>query len=113
MDDNLTIFSKKAIELIQSVPKGKVATYGQIAQLAGNPQGSRRVAWLLHSSTHKYSLPWQRIIKFDGSLSFPIDSPLFLTQKHLLESEGIRIKNGRVDLKQFLMRNQPPYDEQD
>ncbi|MGL5741866.1 MAG: MGMT family protein [Legionella sp.] len=71
MKDNRTEFSKKVIELIQSVPEGKVATYGLIAALAGNPQGARRVGCLLHSSTQKYSLPWQRIIKSDGSLSFP------------------------------------------
>jgi methylated-DNA-protein-cysteine methyltransferase-like protein len=113
MKNSLTTFSKKAIELIQSVPEGKVATYGLIARLAGNSQGSRRVGWLLHSSTLKYCLPWQRIIKSDGRLSFPIDSPHFLMQKKLLEAEGIIIKNGRVDLKKFLIRNQSPHDEPD
>lgn len=98
-------FSKDVIELIQSVPRGKVATYGLIARFAGSPQGSRRVGWLLHSSTEKYHLPWQRIIKSDGSLSFPKDSPHFMMQKEQLEAEGIIVRNGRVDLKVFLWGN--------
>lgn len=102
MNDDLTEFSKNVIELIHSVPKGKVATYGLIARLAGHPRGARRVGWLLHSGTHKYDLPWQRIIKSDGSLSFPIDSPSYIMQKNELEAEGIIVKNGRVNLKKFL-----------
>lgn len=108
MNDTRTEFSRKVIELIQSVPKGTVATYGLIARLAGSPRGSRRVGWLLHSSTQKYDLPWQRIIKSDGSLSFPEHSPSFLMQKHQLEAEGIVIKNNRVDLNQFLWRGDSP-----
>lgn len=108
MEDTRTEFSKKVIELIQSVPKGKVATYGLIARLAGNSHGSRRVGWLLHSSTQKYDLPWQRIIKSDGSLSFPQYSQNFMMQKQQLEIEGIMIKNGRVDLKKFLWRRDEP-----
>lgn len=106
MNDSRTEFSKNVIALIQSVPKGKVATYGLIARLAGNPRGARRVGWLLHSSTQKYDLPWQRIIKSDGSLSFPVQSPHFIMQKNELEAEGVVIKNGRVNLKIFLWRGE-------
>lgn len=113
MKDTRTEFSKKVIELIQSIPKGKVATYGLIARLAGNPQGSRRVGWLLHSSTQKYTLPWQRVVKSDGKLSFLENSQNFIRQKDLLEAEGIIIKNGRVDLKKFLWRNDSLQDEAD
>ncbi len=113
MKDTRTEFSKKVIELIQSVPKGRVATYGLIARLAGNPHGSRRVGWLLHSSTQKYDLPWQRIIKSDGSLSFPEHSQNFIMQKLQLEAEGIIIKNSRVDLKKFLWMNDSPQGESD
>lgn len=105
VNDPLTEFSRKAITLIQSVPEGCVATYGQIARLAGNPRGSRRVGWLLHSGTHKYALPWQRIIKSDGRLPFPEDSPIFLMQKNQLEAEGVVVRKGRVDLKRFLWKS--------
>lgn len=113
MADSLTEFSKKAIALIQSVPKGKVATYGLIARLAGSPQRARRVGWLLHSSSQKYALPWQRIIKSDGSLSFPEHSPNFRMQKQQLEAEGIIVKNARVNLKKFLWRSDSSRDELD
>ncbi len=96
-----TEFSKKVIALIQSVPKGKVATYGLIAQLAGNPRGSRGVGWLLHSCTKSHKLPWQRIIKSNGQLSFPIFSNAYSRQKNLLAREGVVIFKGRVDLKKY------------
>lgn len=113
MKDKRTAFSKKVIELIQSVPKGAVATYGLIARLAGNSRSSRHVGWLLHSSTQKYDLPWQRIIKSDGRLSFPEYSQSFIMQKNQLEVEGIIIINGRVDLKKFLWRTNVPQDVPD
>ncbi|RUR09652.1 DNA methyltransferase [Legionella sp. km772] len=105
MNDIRTDFTKNVIALIQSVPRGKVATYGLIARLAGNPRASRQVGWLLHSSTDKYDLPWQRIIKSDGRLSFPSYSSHFMRQKNKLEEEGVSIINGRVDLKIFLWGN--------
>lgn len=104
MKDTRTEFSKKVIELIKSVPEGKVATYGLIATLAGFPQGARGVGWLLHSCTHAHKLPWQRIIKSGGRLSFPESSPNFITQQLKLEDEGVIIENGRVDLKKFLWK---------
>lgn len=97
-----TEFSKRVIELIRAIPKGSVATYGLIARLAGNSRGARSVGWLLHSSTQKYDLPWQRVIKADGSLSFPKHTPNFDLQKTYLEAEGVILKNGCVDLKRFL-----------
>lgn len=107
MENSHTEFSKKVIELIKSVPKGKVATYGLIADLAGNARGSRGVGWLLHSSTRKHKLPWQRIIKSSGRLSFPVGSANFIKQRDKLEAEGIVVVNGRVDLKQYLWQNHP------
>lgn len=105
MNDTRTEFSRRVIKLIRAIPKGKVATYGLIARQAGNPRGSRSVGWLLHSSTQKYDLPWQRVIKSDGSLSFPAHSPNFQMQKSYLEAEGIIFKNGRVNLEHFLWEN--------
>ncbi len=104
MEDIRTEFSKRVIDLIRSVPKGKVATYGLIASLAGSPQGSRGVGWLLHSSTHKHKLPWQRIIKSGGQLSFPICSPKLNLQRDKLEAEGVIVVKGKVELKKFLWK---------
>lgn len=104
MIDERTIFTKRVIELIRKVPKGKVATYGLIARLAGRPQGSRGVGWILHSSTNKYKLPWQRIIKSSGHLSFPIGTHRFFLQESKLGAEGVIAINGKVDLNEYLWK---------
>lgn len=101
-----TEFSKKVIKLIKSIPEGKVATYGLIAKLAGNPRGSRGVGWLLHSSSGHHELPWQRVIKSDGKLSFPEMSNEYIRQKRLLELEGVEVLKGKVDLKKYLWKKQ-------
>ncbi len=103
--DSRTEFSKQVVKLIASIPKGKVATYGQIAKLAGKPHGARGVGWLLHSSTRSRRLPWQRVIKAGGRLSFPEWSGAWSLQKRLLEKEGVILNNGRIDLKKHLWNN--------
>jgi methylated-DNA-protein-cysteine methyltransferase-like protein len=57
--DEMTPFSKMVIRLIKKIPRGNVASYGQIAALAGNPRGSRGVSWILHSCSRSHKLPWQ------------------------------------------------------
>ncbi len=100
--DTRTDFTKNVIKMIKAIPEGKVATYALIAKLAGKPQGSRGVGWILHSSSHGHELPWQRVIKSGGKLSFPEMSPEYLRQKRLLELEGVEFTNGKVDLKIYL-----------
>lgn len=95
-------FSKKVLILITAIPKGKVATYGLIAKLAGKPRGARGVGWLLHSCTKSHKLPWQRVIKSNGQLSFPMLSNSYSLQKNLLKKEGVILINGRVNLKEHL-----------
>ena len=86
------------IDLIRSVPGGKVSSYGRIASLAGNPRGARQVSRLLHSSARKYGLPWHRIVGADGSISLPGEAGDL--QRALLESEGVSFSPaGRVNLK--------------
>lgn len=83
----LSDFSKKVMTLIKQIPKGNVATYGQIAKLAGKPQGSRGVAWILN---------------FKGMISFPTDSINFKKQKRLLISEGVEFdKKNVIDMARF------------
>lgn len=95
-------FSKKVISLILQIPKGKVATYGQIAKLAGKPQGSRGVAWILNSCSKSHKLPWQRVLNSKGKISFPEGSAEFKKQKSLLLKEGIEFtEGGGLNLKLF------------
>ncbi len=95
-------FSKTVIELIKKIPRGKVATYGQIAILANNPRGARAVSWLLHSSTGKHKLPWQRVINGKGKIAFPAGTPAHQRQKTCLEKEGVVVSaQGNIDLAKF------------
>lgn len=98
----MTPFSKKVIEIISAIPRGKVATYGQVAALAGNPKGSRGVSWILHSAASVHQLPWQRVINAKGKISFPWGTTMHLRQKTLLKKEGIVVSdNGEIDLNKF------------
>lgn len=94
-------FYKRVLEIIKKIPKGRVATYGQIARYAGNPQASRQVAYILHSSTEKEKLPWHRVINSKGGISLRSKHGYEL-QKQMLEREGITFdEENRVDLDSF------------
>lgn len=97
-----TEFTKKVISLIKKIPKGKVATYAQIAKLAGKPHGVRGVVWILHSSSKMNDLPWHRVINSKGRISFPAMSEQELRQKSSLKKEGVKFSDGEViDLEIF------------
>lgn len=91
-------FFERVKKLIKQIPNGKVATYGQIAVYAGNPRAARQVAWILHSSSRKYNLPWHRVINSRGCISLPPHRG-YKIQKRLLEQEGIIFQeDGSIDL---------------
>lgn len=104
----ISAFTKKVLKNIAKVPKGKVATYKQIAALSGKPQGSRGVAWILHSCSTTYKLPWHRILNAQGHISFKRNSHNFRQQKKKLEAEGIYLDPaGHLDLKKFQWKKRP------
>lgn len=91
-------------KVIKKVPRGRVATYGQIAALAGNPRAARQVVRVLHSLTKKENLPWHRVINSQGKISL---EPGFgyEQQKGLLLKEGIDFdRSDKVDFERFLWR---------
>jgi methylated-DNA-protein-cysteine methyltransferase related protein len=89
------------IDTIKKIPKGRVASYGQIAQMAGLANGARQVVRVLHSSSEKEKLPWHRLLKKDGSIALPAGEG-FELQRQLLESEGVEVSpEGNVDLGRF------------
>lgn len=97
-------FCAEARRWIAAIPRGRVATYGQIAHLAGKPWGARQVAWILHSQSGKYRLPWQRIIGARGQISLPPGRG-FEEQRKLLRREGVVVAaSGRIDLGRFRWR---------
>ena len=89
-------FTELVIEVMKNIPKGKVAAYGQIATLAGNPRGSRRVSWVLNSHSEREGLPWHRVINSKGMISLTGEG--YDIQRSLLEAEGVVFKdNGKID----------------
>lgn len=85
------------------MPRGKVATYGLIAKVAGIPRNARQVGYALFACGD--DVPWQRVINSKGEIS-PRDHPdAALRQRHLLEREGIAFDaRGRVSLRRFLWK---------
>ncbi|MDD3732473.1 MAG: MGMT family protein [candidate division Zixibacteria bacterium] len=97
-----TTFHQRLVRLIKKIPRGKVATYGQIARMAGNPRAARQVVWVLNSSWEKEKLPWYRVINSKGQISLKPGQGYEL-QKSLLEKEGVLFDDhGRVNLERFL-----------
>jgi methylated-DNA-protein-cysteine methyltransferase-like protein len=94
-------FEDRVKQAILAVPRGKVATYAQIAALAGNYRAARQVAWVLHSSSEKDRLPWYRVINSRGGISLKRGQG-FEEQKRILHEEGVRVSRlGRIDLEEF------------
>jgi methylated-DNA-protein-cysteine methyltransferase-like protein len=97
-------FFRRVVDVIKKIPAGKVATYGQIAALAGNSRAARQVAWVLHSASDKEKLPWQRVINSQGGISLPRYGGYEL-QRALLVKEGVKFDVAdRVDLARFQWR---------
>lgn len=95
-------FTSKVIKLIKSIPRGKMATYGQIACLTGFYPSVRRVVWILHSCSKKERLPWHRVVNRRGSISLKSGAG-YEKQKEILEREGIVFdERDRIDLKRYL-----------
>jgi methylated-DNA-protein-cysteine methyltransferase related protein len=94
----------RIVHIVKSVPKGKVATYGQIAGMAGNPHASRLVVRVLNAYSKAESLPWYRVVNSRGTISL---KPGFgyEEQRKQLVSEGIVFDDaGKIDFRLFQWR---------
>jgi len=85
--------------VLSSIPKGKVVTYGQVAQLSGLPNGARQVARALRLLPSNTSIPWFRVINSQGRSSIPGEGAA--RQIRQLEAEGVTFLKGRVNLNQY------------
>jgi len=95
--------------VVREIPRGKVATYGQVAVLAGLAGHARQVGYALHATPDGAEIPWQRVINAKGAVSPRVDPMLEGFQQSLLEAEGVVFDaRGRVDL--ALFRWQPRLD---
>ena len=82
--------------VIRRIPRGRVSTYGAVAEAAGYPRCARHVSRVLNQVP---GLPWQRVLGSGGRISLP--GEYGFEQRFLLEAEGVRFKGRRVDLKAF------------
>ena len=92
--------------IVARIPCGRVATYGQVAELAGLKGHARQVGYALHALPDEISLPWQRVVNAQGEVSARSDgSPMAGVQRALLEAEGVRFDaRGRISLPRFRWR---------
>ena len=92
---------EKIYEVVKSIPKGKVATYGQVARLAGNPKWSRVVGYALHVNPEPGVIPCHRVVNSKGEVSRAFAFGGENMQISLLENEGVEFADGHVDMKRF------------
>jgi methylated-DNA-protein-cysteine methyltransferase-like protein len=90
--------------VVRRIPRGRVATYGQVARIAGLPRQPRMVGYALHALPDEVasSVPWQRVINAQGKISLRAFAGSEAVQRKLLEREGVRFDaRARVDLERF------------
>lgn len=95
---------------VRQIPKGRVATYGQIATLIGSPRGSRMVGWALNCLKPGSKVPWQRVVNREGIISIENMRVTKDEQAFLLRSEGVKVEerdgNLWVDLEKYQWRGE-------
>lgn len=97
--------TKRIYEVVKRIPKGKVATYGQVAAMAGNKKMSRAVGNALHKNPEPGIIPCHRVVNSKGILSGEFAFGGMDVQAKLLENEGVRVVDGKVDLNKYQMRD--------
>ena len=93
--------TRRIYEAVKRIPKGKVATYGQVAALAGNARMSRAVGNALHKNPDPEGTPCYRVVNSKGELSGEFAFGGAGAQARLLEADGIEVRDGRVDLEVY------------
>jgi methylated-DNA-protein-cysteine methyltransferase-like protein len=89
-------------QAVRAIPRGRVASYGQVAELAGLPGRARLVGRVLSLLPPGSRVPWQRVVNTRGELSLQGEDAA--RQRHLLEREGVRFEaSGRVDMRRYGM----------
>ena len=98
-------FFQSVYEIVARIPKGKVATYGQIAAILGNPAASRAVGWAMQSAPSHLNIPCHRVVNKSGSMApaYAFGGPE--KQQALLRKEGVVFKaDGHIDMQQSLWK---------
>lgn len=92
----------KAINgVVLCIPAGSVASYGQVAALAGLPGRARLVGKALSSRLNELNIPWFRVLRSDGKIAFEASTVQYQTQIHQLKQDGIVVNNGKVNMRTY------------
>ena len=93
----------KYYEVVRRIPRGRVATYGQVARLAGLPGRARQVGYAMAALPDESDVPWHRVVNARGEVSSRAGGTAFeLIQRDMLETEGVRFDAaGRMDLERY------------
>ena len=96
-------FNEAVYEVVRQIPKGRVATYGQVARMVGKPRNARFVGYALHVNPEPGIIPCHRVVFRDGSLAPGFAFGGADVQRELLANEGVEfLPNGRVDMAHFV-----------
>ena len=93
-------FFERVYEAVRAIPRGRVATYGQVAQLVGVPRGARAVGWALRALDPRraHAVPWHRVVGAGGRIS-PRAGAGPVLQRRRLAAEGVGFRRGCVDIR--------------
>lgn len=98
-------FFDKVYDIVEKIPKGKVATYGQIALIAGSPYSARIVGYAMHGAPPHRNLPCHRVVNLEGRMA---PGNIFggeYVQREMLKKEGVAfLKNGCIDMENHLWK---------
>ncbi len=96
---------EKIYEVVKNIPEGKVATYGQVAFLAGNSRWARVVGYALHNNPDPRIIPCHRVVNHEGKVAEIFAFGGGKIQRQLLEAEGVVFEsNGRIDLGKYCIK---------
>ena len=97
-------FFAAVYQAVRAIPRGRVATYGQVARALGLPRGARAVGWALRvlPATLATRVPWHRVVSAGGRIA-PRAGLGPLRQRQRLLAEGVRVRKGQVDMKRYGM----------
>ncbi len=101
MKDDSSQALERIWQVVASIPRGQVETYGGVAARAGLPRRARLVGHALRKAPQSLGLPWHRVINARGAISLPPGSPAYALQCRRLAAEGVEVVNGVIDLTRF------------
>jgi len=93
---SLTEFHRAVYRLVRKIPRGQIATYGQLAAILGWPRAARAVGYAMRHCPS--DLPWHRVVNASGGISLRANVAGMVTQRVLLVQEGVAVRGGRVRL---------------